>query len=161
MNRLSVAILFLGACASNAFMVPSVVKPPCVTTTSLNGLMSREEMNTIINQGHHCEKGECSIDDVDDLIDQLQEQQHLLFDRIKEMNTMMAALENLNKDDSRNVDEVRETVRAIFRLFAMGDKASGNDYPALTKPTGFSGEVGDGPTDAYKALNPKPWKATP
>lgn len=38
------------------------------------------------------------------------------------------------------------------------DKASGNDYPSLSKPTGWSGEVGDGPTDAYKALNPKPWK---
>ena len=118
-------------------------------------------MDTIISKGHHCEKGECGIDDVDDLISQLQEQQHLLYDRIKEMNTMVTALENLNEDDSRNVDEVRETVRAIFRLFAMSDKASGNDYPALTKPTGFSGEVGDGPTDAYKALNPKPWKASP
>ena len=118
-------------------------------------------MDTIISKGHHCEKGECSIDDVSDLIDQLQEQQHLLYERINEMNVMVTSLENLNEDDSRNVDEVRETVRAIFRLFAMSDKASGNDYPALTKPTGFSGEVGDGPTDAYKALNPKPWKASP
>jgi hypothetical protein len=25
-------------------------------------------------------------------------------------------------------------------------------------PGGFSGDIGDGPTDAYKALEPKPWK---
>jgi hypothetical protein len=38
---------------------------------------------------------------------------------------------------------------------------SENYYPSLSKPTGYSGEVGSGPTDAYKALNPKPWKASP
>ena len=57
-----------------------------------------------------------------------------------------------------SLDEVRETVRAIFRVFQLGDKASGNDYPALTKPTGYSGEVGKGSTTAYDALPPKKWK---
>ena len=68
------------------------------------------------------------------------------------------SLEKINSQDDREVDQVRETVRAIYRVFQLGDKASGNDYPALSKPTGWSGEVGDGPTTAWDALPPKPWK---
>jgi hypothetical protein len=112
-------------------------------------------------KGHECEQGECSISDVDMLIGELMEQQHILSERVLEVENMVKSLEILNGSDEREVDEVRETVRAIFRVFAMSDKSSGNDYPALSKPTGYSGEVGSGPTDAYKALNPKPWKASP
>ena len=89
------------------------------------------------------------------------EQQHILSQRVKEVDNMIKSLEVLNGSDERETDEVRETVRAIFRVFQMSARGSGNDYPALTKPTGYSGDVGDGPTDAYKALNPKPWKASP
>jgi hypothetical protein len=74
------------------------------------------------------------------------------------MNKIVKSLEVLNSAKDRDHDEVRDTVRAIFRLFTMGAKASGNDYPSLGLPTGYSGEVGSGPTDAYKALNPKAWK---
>jgi hypothetical protein len=42
----------------------------------------------------------------------------------------------------------------------MGAVASGNDYKSTGIATGYSGEVGDGPSDAYKSLNPKPWKKT-
>uniref|UniRef100_A0A7S2S3Y4 Uncharacterized protein n=1 Tax=Eucampia antarctica TaxID=49252 RepID=A0A7S2S3Y4_9STRA len=161
MNRLTIALAFLCVAVSSAFTVPSTIKHFALKSTALNGLMTRDEMDVIINKGHHCEEGECSIDDVSDLISQLQDQQHLLSDRIKEMDTMIKSLDNSNENDSRNVDEVRETVRSIFRLFAISDQASGNDYPSLSRPTGFSGEVGDGPTDAYKSLNPKPWKPSP
>ena len=51
-----------------------------------------------------------------------------------------------------------ETARALFRVFQLGDEASGNDYPALSRPTGWAGEVGSGPTTAYEALAPKKWK---
>ena len=95
------------------------------------------------------------------LIGELMEHQHNLSERLTEINNMITSLEVLNDSDNRKVDQVRETVRAIFRVFQMSAKSSGNDYPALSKPTGYSGEVGSGPTDAYKALNPKPWKASP
>ena len=88
------------------------------------------------------------------------EQQHSLNERVTEIENMIKSLEILNGSDDRKVDEVRETVRAIFRVFQMSAKGSGNDYPALTKPTGFSGDVVKG-LDAYKALNPKPWKPKP
>ena len=74
---------------------------------------------------------------------------------------MISSLEKVNSQDGREVDEVRETLRAIFRVFQLGDKASGNDYPALSKPTGWTGEIGDGPKTAYDALPPKPFKKTP
>jgi hypothetical protein len=113
-------------------------------------------------KGRECEQGECSVSDVDMLIGELLEHQHILSERVTEVDNMVKSLEVLNDaGSSRQVDEVRETVRAIFRVFQMSAKGSGNDYPSLSKPTGYSGEVGSGPTDAYKALNPKPWKASP
>jgi hypothetical protein len=72
---------------------------------------------------------------------------------------MIENLETMNTKDDRKVDEVRETVRALFRVFQLGDKSSGNNYPSLSKPTGWSGEVGDGPKSAYDALPPKKWTA--
>jgi hypothetical protein len=124
-------------------------------------MLTMEEIDAILGKGTHCEEGECTIAEVDDLIEELQDQQHQLSERIKNVDKMVKSLEIMNLAEDREVDEVRETVRAIFRVFAMSDKASGNDLHQLTKPTGYSGEVGSGPTDAYKALNPKPWKASP
>ena len=121
-------------------------------------MLSMEEIDAILGKGTNCEEGECTIAEIDDLIEELKDQQHQLSERIKNVDK---ALEIMNLAEDREVDEVRETVRAIFRVFAMSDKASGNDLHQLTKPTGYSGEVGSGPTDAYKALNPKPWKASP
>jgi hypothetical protein len=131
-----------------------------VTSTQLS-LMSVEETENVMTQATDCVEGECSLDEVEDLIQVLKSQQKDLFDRVEQIKGMMKSLEKVNAKDDREVDEVRETVRAIFRIFQLGDKASGNDYPALSKPTGWSGEVGDGPTTAYDALPPKPWKKSP
>jgi hypothetical protein len=126
--------------------------------------MSQEETDSIMTKAEDCVAGECSLDQIDELIDLLKGQQKELYDRVTQVKEMVQTLENVNqKTDGRSVDEIRETVRAIFRVFQLGDKASGNDYPALSKPTGWSGEVGKGPTTAYDALPPKPMKknATP
>ena len=123
--------------------------------------MSQEETDTIITKASDCVEGECSLDEVEDLINVLQSQQKELYDRVEQIREMVKSLEKVNSEDEREVDQVRETVRAIFRVFQLGDKASGNDYPALSRPTGWSGEVGDGPTTAYDALPPKPYKKTP
>lgn len=129
--------------------------------TQLNAVLTPQEIEAVIKRGHACEHGECSVDDVDGLIAELQEQQHNLNERINEMDNMIKSMEILNGADDRDHDEVRETVRSIFRLFSMGAEASGNDYKSSGMATGYSGEVGSGPTDAYKALNPKPWKKSP
>jgi hypothetical protein len=118
--------------------------------------MSQEETDNIMHKAEDCVNGECSLDQIDDLIVLLKGQQKELYDRVNQVKEMVETLENVNsKADGRSVDEIRETVRAIFRVFQMGDKASGNNYPSLSKPTGWSGEVGKGPTTAYDALPPK------
>jgi hypothetical protein len=123
--------------------------------------MSQKETEDIMNKAEDCVAGECSLDQIDDLIAVLKGQQKELYERVKEVQEMVKTLESINsKTEGRSVDEIRETVRAIFRVFQMGDKASGNDYPSLSKPTGWSGEVGSGPTTAYDALPPKPMKKT-
>jgi hypothetical protein len=120
--------------------------------------MSSQETETILSKATDCAEGECSLDEVDDLIVVLKGQQKELFDRVEQVKTMIKSLEKVNKANDREVNEVRETVRALFRVFQLGDKASGNNYPSLSKPTGWSGDVGKGPTTAYDALPPKPFK---
>ena len=118
--------------------------------------MSTEELDKLINTAVDCSEGECSVDEVGDLVQILQGQQKELNGRIQEIGNMVKSLEAMNKKGAGR-DEVRETVRAIMRVFAKSDghKAS---VSARVNPTGYSGEVGSGPTDAYKALKPKPYK---
>ena len=127
--------------------------------TQLNAVLTSKELEAIVTRGHSCEHGECSIDDVDSLVAELQEQQHNLHERINEMNMMIKSLEVLNDKDDRDHDEVRATVESIFRLFSMGAKS--HDFKPTGMATGYPGDVGSGPSDAYKSLNPKPWKKSP
>jgi hypothetical protein len=122
-------------------------------------LMSATETETLMKTATDCAEGECSLDEVEDLIDVLKAQQKELSARVQQVKEMISNLEHMNTLDDRKVDEVRETVRAIFRVFQLGDKSSGNNYPSLSKPMGWSGEVGDGPKSAYDALPPKKWTA--
>ena len=129
----------------------------CSVQTQLS-LMSAEESESLLKRAEQCVGEECSVDDVADLIDVLHAQQTELFARVEKIKQTVQALEKVNKAEDRPVDEIRETVRAIWRVFQLGDKSSGNDYPSLSKPTVYSGEVGDGPMTAWDALPPKKWK---
>lgn len=120
--------------------------------------MTQEETNKLLSYANDCADGECSLDEVQDLIDVLKVQQKELSDRVEEIRSMVKHLEHINTKDTREVDQVRETVRAIYRIFQFGDKASDNDYPKLSRPTGWTGDVGKGPTTAYDALPPKKYK---
>lgn len=120
--------------------------------------MTKDETEKLLTHATDCAEGECSLDEVQDLIDVLKAQQKELSQRVKEIRDMVQSLEVVNSKDGRQVDEVRDTVRAIYRIFQLGDKASGNDYPKLQRPTGYTGDVGKGPTTAYDALPPKKWK---
>jgi len=123
-------------------------------------LMSSAEIDSILREAETCVDGECALDEVSSLIANLQDQQSMLSKRVKEIDGLVLALESANGQggDDRPVDEMRETVRAIFRIFALGDKASGNNYPNLTAPMGYSGETKGGGKTAYDVLPPKPIK---
>mmetsp|Transcript_14388 Transcript_14388/g.26139 ORF Transcript_14388/g.26139 Transcript_14388/m.26139 type:complete len:131 (-) Transcript_14388:206-598(-) len=126
--------------------------------TEIN-LMTVEKVDTLIIKATNCEKGECSLDEVEILTKELQFQQKMVYDRIQQTTMLIDSLEHVNVQDSREVNEVRETVRAISRgrfergkdmTFGTiaGGKASVNDYPSLSMPIGYSGDVGDGHTTA-------------
>jgi hypothetical protein len=122
--------------------------------------MTQAETEFVLNKASDCSEGECSLDEVHDLIGVLKSQQKELYDRVQIVKSTICTLESLNsKGEARKVDEVRETIRALFRVFQLGDKASGNNYPSLSRPTGWSGDIGDGPKTAYDSLPPKKWKA--
>jgi polyhydroxyalkanoate synthesis regulator phasin len=112
-------------------------------------------LDSIISKGHYCEEGECTVADVEDLIAELQSQQHNLHERVLKVDKMIESLENLNAAGKRDTDEVRATVKAIFNVFNQGAKPKNK---VKVPPTGYSGDVGKGSSDAYKSLNPKPWK---
>ena len=95
---------------------------------------------------------------MDELISTLKGQQKELYDRVGHIKKMVKSLEIVNDKSDREVDEVRETVRAIFRVFQLGDKANGNNFPFLSKPTGYSGETKGGSKTAWDVLPPKKWK---
>ena len=121
--------------------------------------MAPDDVDSLLSKAGSCAEGECSVDEVGELLDVLKGQQKELYSRVQTLKETIYKLEHVNEKDNRKVDEVRETVRAIYRVFQLGAKASGNDYPALSKPMGWSGEIGDGPKTAYDALPPKPYKA--
>jgi hypothetical protein len=128
-----------------------------MTATPLH-LMAPDQMEALISEATDCSEGECSVDDVGDLLHTLKDQQHDLHAKINEIKAMIKSLEVMNDKDAKR-NEVRETVRAIMRIFSVSD-TSGNDFRPLAGgiATGFAGEVGKGPTTAYDALNPKPYK---
>lgn len=82
--------------------------------------MTAAEIDSIISEAESCAEGECALDEVESLITNLQGQQSSLSKRIAEIDGLVKDLEHVNGKDDRPVDEVRETVRAIFRVFALG-----------------------------------------
>lgn len=105
-----------------------------------------------MQSAHDCAESECSIDDVSELIYELKEQKKEMTNRLEEIMNMVSHLQNLNTDKKRKTEDVRAYVKDLLRVF---DTTKGGIA------SGFSGDIGDGPTDAYKALNPKPWKPKP
>ena len=100
----------------------AMLQPAVETSTTLykgRGLMSMEELDTLMASGKQCEESECSVDDVDMLIGELLDQQKELYNRVKQLKTEIKLLEDLNEGE-RNVDEIQETVRAIARIFQLG-----------------------------------------
>ena len=113
------------------------------STTARNVLLSQEETDAIIAKADACAESECSVDDVDNLIKDLKEQEKILNNRLVDVMNMVAHLQKVNTH-GRDRDEVRAFVQDLLRVFAHED--------TKVLPTGFSGDVGKGPTTAYDAF---------
>jgi hypothetical protein len=96
-----------------------------------------------------CADGECSVDDVTELVAELQDQKKVLQARLDKIMNMISDLQHVNQKESRKTDEVRGIVRDMLRVFSRD--------PPKFKATGYAGDVGKGPTDAYDSLPPKKW----
>jgi hypothetical protein len=106
----------------------------------------------MISKANDCAEGECSVDDVDALIAELKAQQREMSSRLEDIMNMVAHLQHINEADARKKDDVRAYVKDLLRVF---------DVNTGGFATGFTGDIGDGPTTAYDALPPKPWKQAP
>ncbi|KAL7433981.1 hypothetical protein ACHAXH_004724 [Discostella pseudostelligera] len=147
----SLVSLLLVVGSSNAFMMSPVLPATRMqpTTTSLNLIMSEEEITAILDKAHGCVESECAVSDVNDLIAELKDQQKVLTQRLETIMNVVAHLQHANESEARKTDDVRAIVKDMLRVFTTQ-----NGKFAM----GFSGDIGDGPTTAYDALPPKPWK---
>ncbi|KAL3796310.1 hypothetical protein ACHAW5_003847 [Stephanodiscus triporus] len=149
------ALLSLLAVGSSAFVtspaLPAVAAKMQRANTSLNLIMTEDEISAILAKANGCVESECAVADVDDLIAELKDQQKVLSARLENIMNVVAHLQAANAaGEKRKTDDVRSIVRDMMRVFTTSD-----DKFAM----GFSGDIGDGPTTAYDALPPKPWKA--
>jgi len=114
--------------------------------------MTEDEITGILDKAHGCVESECAVADVDDLIMELKDQQKVLNERLETIMNVVAHLQAANVEESRKTDDVRAIVKDMLRVFTTQDGKFA---------MGFTGDIGDGPTTAYDALPPKPWKAAP
>lgn len=96
-----------------------------------------------------CAAGECSIDDVSELIHELKDVQVIMEGRLAKIMNMISHLQHINEKEERKTDQVRQFVRDMLQVF-------NTDKPGFPL-SGFSGDIGDGPKTAYDALPPKKW----
>ena len=107
--------------------------------------LSEEETEQIFQSVTDCGEGECSIDEVDNLIADLKKQQLKMNSRLNKIVKMISELEHLNDEDDRKVDEVCQYVKDLLRVF-------GPNWKGFV--TCFSGGIADEPTAPYKVLEP-------
>mmetsp|Transcript_32877 Transcript_32877/g.97965 ORF Transcript_32877/g.97965 Transcript_32877/m.97965 type:complete len:155 (-) Transcript_32877:239-703(-) len=134
---------------ANGFVAPVSRPTSTISSTARNVLLSQEETDAIITRASDCAEGECSVDDISGLVGELKDQQDILNARLVDVMNMVAHLQKVNQSKDRKKDEVRAFVQDLLRVF--------NHEDPKVFPTGFTGDIGDGPTTAYDALPPKKW----
>lgn len=125
---------------------------PQQSNVARNLIMTEDEISAVLDKAHACVESECAVDDVDSLIAELKDQQKVLNSRLEAIMNVVAHLQHANEQENRKKEDVRSIVKDMLRVFT-----SENGKFAI----GFNGDIGDGPTTAYDALPPKPWKGAP
>eukprot|EP00429_Kryptoperidinium_foliaceum_P096916 CAMPEP_0176240450 /NCGR_PEP_ID=MMETSP0121_2-20121125/29383_1 /TAXON_ID=160619 /ORGANISM="Kryptoperidinium foliaceum, Strain CCMP 1326" /LENGTH=116 /DNA_ID=CAMNT_0017579949 /DNA_START=217 /DNA_END=567 /DNA_ORIENTATION=+ len=112
--------------------------------------MSEAETREVLKHASDCVEGECSLDDVSELLYVLKDTEKELEDRLEKIMNMVSHLQHINQKEERKTDEVRAFVSDLLRVFSNGQ--------AISFPSGFSGDIPKGGTmTAYDALPPKKW----
>eukprot|EP00522_Entomoneis_paludosa_P016287 CAMPEP_0172442422 /NCGR_PEP_ID=MMETSP1065-20121228/2848_1 /TAXON_ID=265537 /ORGANISM="Amphiprora paludosa, Strain CCMP125" /LENGTH=149 /DNA_ID=CAMNT_0013192263 /DNA_START=93 /DNA_END=542 /DNA_ORIENTATION=+ len=149
MFRFAVLALFLASAQAFLAPMPSFVARP---STARQVILSESEVESIMQSASDCAEGECSLEDVNELIFELQEQQKIMQSRLDKTMNMIADLQSLN-GKTQDRDEVRAFVKDMLRVFSH-DKPN---FPV----SGFSGDVGKGSQTAWDVLPPKKWTPSP
>ena len=147
---LRLVLLSILAVGSNAFMTSPALPVRLHSETARNLIMTEDEITAILDKAHGCVESECAVTDVNDLIIELKDQQKVLNTRLETIMNVVAHLQQANEQEKRKTDDVRAIVKDMMRTFTIQDGKFA---------MGFTGDIGDGPTTAYDALPPKPWKA--
>ena len=121
-----------------------------LSSTVQRVLLSESETESILQSAQECAEGECSLDDVSQLVSELREQEKVLSARMEAIINMVADLQRINEKPERQTDEVRSFVSDMLRVFSHDESQH--------FATGFSGDIPKNTKTAYDSLNPKPWK---
>mmetsp|Transcript_16351 Transcript_16351/g.23979 ORF Transcript_16351/g.23979 Transcript_16351/m.23979 type:complete len:131 (+) Transcript_16351:93-485(+) len=120
----TLACLGLGALRTESFTVaPPTFDRFAVSNGARNSptarrvLLSEEETNAIMSQSIECSEGECSVEDVNNLIGDLKHQKGELDERLVTVTKLIDQLRTENQKEDRPVNEVRETIKAFTGLF--------------------------------------------
>lgn len=80
--------------------------------------MSDSEQEQVLKHASDCAEGECSIDEVSELLAVLKDTEKELEDRLERIMNMVSHLQHLNEKEERQKDEVRAFVKDLLRVFA-------------------------------------------
>jgi Asp-tRNA(Asn)/Glu-tRNA(Gln) amidotransferase C subunit len=80
--------------------------------------MSDAEQEKVLKQAGDCVDGECSLDEVSELLSLLKDTEHELETRLEKIMNMVSHLQDINAKEERKTDEVRAFVKDLLRVFA-------------------------------------------
>lgn len=82
--------------------------------------MSEAETREVLKHASDCVEGECSLDDVSELLYVLKDTEKELEDRLEKIMNMVSHLQHINQKEERKTDEVRAFVSDLLRVFSNG-----------------------------------------
>mmetsp|Transcript_7580 Transcript_7580/g.9342 ORF Transcript_7580/g.9342 Transcript_7580/m.9342 type:complete len:144 (+) Transcript_7580:56-487(+) len=96
---------------------------------SRTALFSKHQLSEIdsmclMNTAEYCAEGECSLDDVEALLNQLQDQADIFSERIVKIGGMLAELGVDNESEDRDVPALRKKISVIGEAFKTAGKPS-------------------------------------
>jgi hypothetical protein len=119
---------------------------------------TESDASKVLSKANLCLEEECSLETVNDLLVEMRGQQQILKIRLDEITNLVTVLTEMNLVDddgssitapTRDIDEIKASIKSIARVFTASAKSSGNDYPALAFPSGWTGEKNKGKSTAF------------
>jgi hypothetical protein len=80
--------------------------------------MSDSEQEQVLKHATDCVEGECSLDEVSELLSVLKDTEHELEHRLEKIMNMVSHLQHINAKEERKTNEVREFVKDLLRVFS-------------------------------------------